>query len=213
MMLLIFMSSNTKAQTFQITDTLIMHDDNMVSSVLVSVDPEVKTLKNAWQDYIKSNYDFKLRGRGVLSAEEVKVQQISSNYLNFYTMIEESDYGATMKVFASKGYDIQITPNEFPEEYKAIRDIVENFLKQNLPNYYHEMVKDTEERIQELNKDKSNIESDLADERNKLEALKVEIKEREEELLKQEEKLGEAKTKLEMRLEKLERIRNELREL
>lgn len=200
-------------QNFEIEDGSIMYKEVLRPCISVSVDPEEKTLKNAWQDYMKDNYDLKLRGRNVLAAEEVKIQQISSNTLNIYTIIEEDKNGSAMKVFASKGYDINIDLKSYPKEYNAIKDIVENFLKQSLPNYYNQMVVDTEERIQELVEDRRNIEQDLKKEGEKLEALKIEIEETQDELMQKEVRLLEAKEKLEMRIEKLDRIRVQLQKL
>ena len=128
-------------------DATINHDKAQRPSIQVNLDPEPKTLKNAWKDYLKDNYNFKLKGVGflsnkdLLSAEAITVKQISSDAMDFYTHIVEDENGSEMKVFARHGYDIYITKKNYPNEYKALREILESFIKYYLPKYYEGKIK------------------------------------------------------------------------
>jgi len=200
-------------------DTTIDYDNAQRPCIQVNLDPEPKALKHAWKDYLKDVYDFRLRGIGffsnkdLLSAEEITVNQISPNKIDFYTHIVEDEDGSEMKVFVRQGYDIYVTKEKNPNEYKAVREIVESFIKYYLPKHYDDKIKDTEERIDNLMEEKEDLKSNIDEKSSEIEKLKQEIKENEEELKSKKKQLELTERKLTKRKEKLERIRTQLRKL
>ena len=122
----------------------------------VNLDPEPKTLKKAWRDYLKDNYDFKLKGIGflrnkdLLSAEEIVVEELSSSQMDFYTKVIENESGSEMSVFVRYGYDIYISKSTHPDQFIKLKSMMEGFMKQYLPTYYAGQLKDTEKRVEEL---------------------------------------------------------------
>jgi flagellar capping protein FliD len=185
----------------------------------VNLDPEPKTLKKAWREYLKDNYDFKLKGIGflsnkdLLSAEEINVNQISSKVMDFYTHIVEDENGSEMKVFVRHGYDIYVSEENYPNEYFAVREILESFIKYYLPKYYEERLSDTEKRVKELVKESDDLQEEIEDDSDDIAKLKKEIEEKEEKLKSNKQALETAKAKLTKRQEKLKRIRSKLRKL
>jgi hypothetical protein len=200
-------------------DTTIDYDKAKRPCIQVNLDPEPKTLKHAWKDYLKDNYDFKLKGIGffsnkdLLSAEEINVNQISSNEINFYTHIVEDENGSEMKVFVRNGYGIYITKEKLPNEYAAVSEILNSFIKYYLPKYYGEKINDTEERINKLTEEKDDLKNNIDEKSSDIEKLKKEIKDNEEELKSKKKQLEITEIKLTKRKEKLERIRTQLRKL
>lgn len=200
-------------------ESTVHFKDGMRPCIQVNLDPEPKTLKKAWAEYLKSNYDLKLKGIGamsnkdVLSAETVIVNQISSKTVDFYTQIVEDHNGSEMKVFVRFGYDMYITKENYPSEYKAILEIVESFMKFYIPQYYQAEIDDTEKRVEKLTEEKADLVKDIDDKTDEIEELHVEIKERETSLAENKTQLTETEEKLKVRKEKLERIRIQLRKL
>lgn len=200
-------------------EAIIDFDKAQRSCIQVNLDPEPKTLKLAWSDYLKDNYDFKLKGIGflsnkdLLSAEGVMVKQISSKEMDFYTQIIEDENGSEMKVFVRYGYDIYLTKENTPSDYEALTEILDSFLKYYLPKYYEGKVNDTEERIEKLTDETKDLKEDIVDDSSRIAKLKKEIADLEKELESNTELLEMANKKLMKRSEKLARIRNQLRGL
>lgn len=215
--LCVFSVSNLFAQGVTPQQATIEHNDKERPCLQVNADPEPKTLKKAWKDYLKDKHDFKLKGIGflankdLLSAEKVVVEAISPKEMNFYTHIVEDENGSEMKVFAAYGYDIYIDPVETPEEYAALRSILEDFLKTYLPKYYEELIEETNERIEDLTDERDDIKEELKDDEKEIKKLKKEIKDLNKNLESNQSKLEEIETKLETRKAKLKRVQQQLR--
>lgn len=194
-------------------DTTIDYDKAQRPCIQVNLDPEPKTLKNAWRDYLKDNYDFKLKGIGflsnkdLLSAEAITVNQISSKAMDFYTHIVEDENGSEMKVFVRHGYDIYISKEDQPNEYEALREILESFIKTYLPKYYEDKINDTEKRVNELTEERNDLKKKIEENSSKIEKLKNEIKQEQKELKSKKTQLETTERKLMKRKEKWERIR------
>jgi len=211
-------SLSTTAQTsVDAKESTIKFDKAQRPCLELNLDPEPKTLKKAWRKYLKNEYDFKLKGIGflknkdLLSAEQIVVKELSTNQMDFYTQIVESKTGSEMNVFVRYGYDIYISQSSHPEQFVTLNNILDGFLKEFLPGYYADQVKDTEKRVKKLEKETKSLSKDMKNDSKKIEKLNKEIKDREKDLESNNELLEEAKTKLESRQEKLKRIKNELK--
>ena len=74
---LLSQSSFLNAQSVEPTIGTINHDDKERPCWVANLDPEPKTLKEAWKDYIKDNYDVKLKGIGSVSKQRFAVSRRS----------------------------------------------------------------------------------------------------------------------------------------
>jgi prefoldin subunit 5 len=208
--------AQTSIQSFEAT---IEYDKAQRPCIQVNLDPEPKTLKNAWKDYLKSNYDFKLKGIGflrnkdLLSAEAIILKQVSSKEMDFYTHIVEDINGSEMKVFVRYGYDIYLTKELNPNEYEALTEMLDSFLKYYLPEYYETNVSDTKKRVKELTEESNDLQEKIGDNSKDIVKLNKEIEDLEEESKANNERLVVASEKLEKRSEKLEKIRAQLGKL
>lgn len=205
-------AQNLPAQSIQPSAGTIIHNDAPRPCLVVNVDPEPKTLKKAWKDFLQDHYDFKLKGIGflrnkdLLSAEQVVVEQISSKEMDFYTHIVEDDNGSEMKVFAAFGYDLYVDSTNMPAEYNAMKAILERFLKDYLPKYHRELVEETEKTVKELSEEQADLKKDIKKDEEEIEALTEELEALSENLQENKEKLKTAEQKLENRKAKLDRV-------
>lgn len=200
-------------------DATVNFDNDQRPCIQTNLDPEPKTLKKAWRNYLKDNYDFKLKGIGflsnkdLLSAEKIIVPQISSDAMDFYTQILEDENGSEMKVFVRHGYDIYINKNNYPNEYKTLHEILENFIKFYIPKYHQNKINDTEKRIEKLTDETEDLQEDISDNTSTIANLKKEIEKLEDELKSNTEMLETANKKLIKRNAKLIRIKNQIKKL
>jgi len=212
-------SLGINAQSVKPQDATILFENNVRPCLLVSLDPEPKTLKQAWKEYLEDNYNFKLEGislfqnKDILSAENVKIDKISPYGMNFYTQILENENGSEMKVFASFGIDEFIDKTNKPTEYKLMNEILESFLKVYLPKYYTNEVNDTKKRVTDLTLEINKLNDEINNDHGKIETLKKEIEELTKKTEMNQNALELNKKKLITREEKLSRIKNQLNNL
>ncbi len=205
--------------SIKIMDATISHENSKRACLQLNLDPEPKTLKEAWRDFLKDNYGFKLKEIGFLSnndlleAGEVSIKELSNETVDFYTHIVEDNNGSEMKVFLRYGYNIYLSKESNPNDYRTLNRIINEFLKFYLPKYYSSRVDDTEKRIKRLAEEAKDFEKEINKDSDEIKKLKKEIKELEDDLKENSELLKEAKTKLKKRKEKLERIEKDLNKL
>lgn len=212
----ILISSLTFSQSISPLDGTINHNEKSRPCLVVNVDPEAKTLKKAWSDYLKDNYDVKLKGIGflsnkdLLSAEQIVIPVISPNALDFYTEIIENASGSQMKVFASFGYDIYIDASSMPKEYAQLRKIMDNFLQSYIPNYYQELIKDKEKVVKSLNKDQSKLQKSIKKDTRSVEKMTKKMESLNSDITKNKAELEETESKLTNRNQQLNELKTKL---
>lgn len=215
-MAIFIFSTFLNAQTVIPENGTVEHDGKIYPCLVIHLDPETKTLKKAWQDYLKDEYDVKLKGIGfltnkdVLSAKEVLFTPLSEKTIDFYTEIIEDESGSQMSVFASHGYDSYVSQKDYPAEYANMRMIFERFLKSYVPNYYQELVNDTQKVVDDLTKDQRKLKKSIDKDSRKIEKLSREIDELKQDLEENSGELKETEEKLTGRKQKLELLKLKL---
>lgn len=210
---------NVNAQSLVPVSSTIEHKEKVRPCLLVKLDPDPETLKNAWIDYLKKEYDFKLKGMGwfsnkdLLYSEEVIIQKLSSKKMDLYTNVVEDGNGSEMKVFASFGYDIYLNEEEYPIEYKAMNEMIVSFLKQYLPKYYNTEINASAKSVKNLNKKIKSLNADIKKNNRDIENLNEEIEEYKKSSKDNSSKLKAAEVKLKDRQDKLESTTNKLQKL
>jgi uncharacterized coiled-coil protein SlyX len=206
----------TRAQDLTPTEGVIAYRDAPRACWVVHVDPEPRTLKQAWKDYVKDEFDVKVKGIGFLankdliSAEEAVISRISSDPINFYAHIVEDVNGSEMKLFAEVNSGEFASDNSHSNAFRALKNIMDDFLAEYLPTYYQSRVNDAEKRMVELSNEREDLKEAIAKDSQEIAELEDEIEQRRLKLESNQNKLDLAESKLEARKQKLERIRNQL---
>jgi len=204
------------SQSISPVDGTINHNKKSRPCLEVNVDPESKTLKKAWRDYLRKNYSVKLKGIGflsnkdLLSAEKVTIPVVSPNAMDFYTEIVENANGSQMRVFASFGYDIYVDAASMPKEYVQIRKIMDDFLQTYIPNYYQELIKDKERVVKDLNKDQSKLQRSIKKDTRSAEKMTKRLETLNRNITKNNADLLETESKLKNRNEQLNTLKTKL---
>jgi len=182
-------------------------------AVMVRVDVPPKTLKGAWKDFLKDEYDIKLKGFGFLAnkdqltAEEVDFKAISDEKVDFYSQFEEKKNEETvMYIFARHGYDFYVGPEKFPSEYDRMRSIVEKFVGGFVPDFYQKEAEELQEKISDINDEISDKESTIADNEEEIKSLREEIDALREEVNAAKKRLDARKIELDNKKSALDQI-------
>lgn len=207
------------SQSIEPITSTIEYNKGMRPCIMVNIDPEPKTLKKVWTKFLRKEYNFKLKEKGLfgnndlLYIKEVRIDQLSSKKMDFFTQIIEDENGSEMKVFASLGYDIYLNNQDYPVEFRLLNEMLVSFLKQYLPEYYKKDIKDSAKRVKELKQEIASLEANRKSNNDKIEKLKKDVEMYKLSVEENSDKLAIAEEKLKAREEKLERIRIKLQAL
>lgn len=128
-------STSMFSQTIDLSKKMIEHNKGYRDAIVAEIEPSSKKVKGTWKSYLNDNYDVKLKGFGlftnkdVLYVEGVKLNELSKKRINIYTKFKNAGGTTKMIVFASLGYDIYFSQQEYPEEFNKMRMIVSAFFK------------------------------------------------------------------------------------
>lgn len=189
-------------QELTVSDQVIEYDNQERSCIKVFLKPGTKTVKKAYKDWMDDKQDVDVDGFGflknkdVLKAEKATIKAISPYRMDMYARIVEKDDYTEMSVFGSMGYDLYLTPQVYPSEYRKMKGLVFSFLNDFLPGYYQEKVEETKDVIGDIKDDKMDAKDDLADNREEIEDLKKENKELIDKIKEYENQLAKENSKL-----------------
>lgn len=212
----LLISSITISQTISPVDGSIEHEKKSRPCLVVNVDPEAKTLKKAWSDYLKKNHAVKLKGIGfltnkdLLKAEQIIIPVISPNAMDFYTEIIENENGSQMKVFASFGYDIYVNAADMSKEYIQLRKIMDDFLQSYIPNYYQELIQDKEKVVSALSKDQAKLKKSIKKDSKSVDKMTRQLESLQKDISNNKKELEETETKLKNRTQQLKELKTKL---
>ena len=212
----ILFSTLLSAQSLTVENGRVEYDDQNMPAIKVVMNPKPDKVKDEFRDYVKDNYDVKMKGIGflsnkdVLSAEGTVISRISDKEMDFRAKVVERGDATEMYVFGSFGYDIFVDPEQYPNEYRAMKTLTVNFLNDFLPDYYKDRIDETQEMLSDLKEEREDLNDDIADNEKKIEELKKENEEKRNKLNEVEENISEAESKLNLRKDSLKKINREL---
>ena len=207
---------NAFSQTLDLQYAQVQNNDNEYPCIEVTLEPTPEEVKAAWEDFIKDNYDVKMKGTGlftnkdVLYAEQVKFDAISSKEMDFFTRIIEQGDNTTLSVFGSFGYDIPISTKEYPVEFEKMETITKRFLQSYLPAYYEEWIENTQEKITDLQDNNKDILDEMEDNKKEIEKLKKRNEQLKEKLEENNTKITETQERLDVKKENFSGLKTRL---
>jgi len=213
---IILLTFSVNAQLPTVQTSQIQYEGKTRPSVQVTIEPEAKEVKKAWHDFVKQNYDVKMKGiglfanRDVLTAEEVKIEKISRHKMDLHTQVIPTKDGTRMEVFAAKGYDIFIDPEKNPKEFDSMERMLNEFLSDYIPRYYAEKVDEQSEEVNDLADVRDEQEEEIIDKQEEISSLKLEITDLEKAIEQGELNLEQTEKDLDDERQKLEMLKHKL---
>ena len=167
----VFVSLKLDAQTYHIDTSSITFENKLRPCFSVNYDADPKTVKKAWDDFLKKNYKIKANGIGLLTdkelvtAEDVTVNSISDKRMNMYANVTKLADGSVMRYFASFGYDFFIGPDNYPQEFGGMKKLFNDFSVDFLNKYYgdetSDILKDIKRYEKDIKKDNKTIKKNV----------------------------------------------------
>ena len=133
----------TTAQTYKIDTVTINFENKQRPALYVKYDASPKTVKKAWDDFFKKNYDVKVKGisllanKEIITATDVIIMAISDKRMNIYASVTDAPgERSELKYFTSFGYDFFIGPDNYATEFAGMKKILNDFSMQFLNDFY-----------------------------------------------------------------------------
>lgn len=194
-------------------------DDEQRPGIRVYLDVNTDDVRDAFIDYLKDQYDFKLKGNGLfadkdeLYAEKVMVKEIINKRINWFTEIIESDRSDSktrMTIFVNLGYDVYLSEEQYEQSFDKVYQIVTDFMRTYVPNYHEELISETQEVIADLKEDTNDLKEDIQKNQKDIEDLKAEIEEMQGTISENEGKLEQKQKDLAREQQSLRKVKQEL---
>ncbi len=162
---LIFTTFISTAQTYTIIESTVYHEEKSQLSLEVDIAPNPKDTRKAFKRFLKDNHNVKLKRSGDFYAVEAqKIKDISEVQIDLFAKFKEiENEGTQMSLFARKGYDLYITPNEDAKAFASMRTVMDNFLKSYLTEHYDEKLDNAVDAHGDLSKDIEKMQDDIED--------------------------------------------------
>ena len=150
----------TTAQTYKIDTAKINFENKERPALYVKYDAPPKTVKKAWDDFFKKNYDVKVKGIGfltnkeIITATDINIMAISDKRMNLYASVTDAAGDRSeLKYFMSFGYDFFIGPDNYATEFAGMKKILNDFSMEFLTNFYYSEASRMTREIKGLEKD------------------------------------------------------------
>jgi len=131
------------AQTYKIDTAAINFENKQRPCLQVKYDASPKTVKKAWDDFFKKNYDIKVKGIGfltnkeIITATDVSIAAISDKRTNVYASVTDAPGDRSeLSFFMSFGYDFFIGPDNYAAEFAGMKKILNDFSMEFLTDFY-----------------------------------------------------------------------------
>jgi hypothetical protein len=160
------------AQLYDVRTSTVNIDKRERPALKVQVEGSAKEARDFWQQFLKDNYNIKIKSGGVLGlggnkdvmlAKQTPVSSISGKLLDLYTnVVAPSDSTAEVQVFAA--FDNGTTwldPDRTTSEFAALRSILNSYAKEHRSRHYKLAVQEAEKQVQEAEKEKVRLEKEI----------------------------------------------------
>ncbi len=195
--------SSAAAQKFSFEEKKIaLKDGDTRSAIQVILEPEIDRVRDAFDEFMDDYHDVHMNTGNlfgkhrIIEAEEVTIDAISPNKMNFSARIIENGAQTELSVFGSFGLDLQITEQEYPVAFANMKNLTMQFVNHFIPNYFSTEVNNQKEEIADFRDDIDDLNKDIAKNHRKIEELKEENTEMEQEKALLMKKLEEAENDL-----------------
>jgi hypothetical protein len=197
-------------------------EKNSRPGIRIYLNIDVDAVKDAYEGFLRKNYDFKLKGNGLftnkdeLYAKRIMVEEIIDKQLNWYAQIipaPRNDHKTQMTIFVSLGYDIYLNEQKYPEAFQKVYDLNIDFLEQFVPEYHEEQIEATTDQVKDLEKDTNDLEKDIRKSNKRIEKLKAEIRKMEATREERLAELDQQRERLQNLQEAFRQVRRELRRI
>lgn len=178
---LIFVCSTLSAQSIEINEQPITYKKTAYQALNMELPPgDAKTIEDHWETFLESRYNVRVKGNGflfgknTLQVEDALIKDIAQRNMDLYARVTDKNKQPKLQVFGSFGEGIPIDPYQFPVEYKRTEQLMKDFYTWHNNSLYQQKIDLVRADMNDLNES----QTDLLDEKSKLQTALNNTRER-----------------------------------
>ncbi len=171
-------SVNALAQKINLREDRVKLDGRLSNAWAGNLVGDVNFAKKVFADYMKDNFDVKLKknGKEEFSAKEVVMASISSKSGDLVGRFYEDGSGQPkFAIGFLLGYEVSLNSTEHSSEMKKLEEAVKGFLTTYVSKYYTDLIEDDMKKLKGLNSDLSSNEKEISKLTKKIESNEKDI--------------------------------------
>ena len=185
----LLLTTAATAQLYDVRPGDVSYDKHPRQALKVQVEGRASAVRDYFQDWMKTNYNVRLKtggilgmGKGtVLSARQTPASTVSGKLVDLYaSFIAPTDSITEVAIFGGFDDNTFFTAENTANEYNALRGIAQNFAGAARLKASRDMIAEAEQKVKDGEKERARLEKDLNYTRNnttanlaKIEALKT----------------------------------------
>lgn len=197
-----FLMSASYAQKLQLTEGMVNHNGVEQASIIATIEPPTKAIKEALKDWMKEEHEVDLKGYGILtnkatlSAERVIIPEISKKRIDFFAKVTKEGNKSKVHFFSSFGPEVPINAVAFPTAFASLQNLSLDFLDDFLPKWYRSRIAEAQEVVSDLRQKRENLMNNQEDNQEEITEIEQDLDEAESDLNKDLNALHEVGHKL-----------------
>ncbi|MBD2767557.1 hypothetical protein IC235_06595 [Hymenobacter sp. BT664] len=163
----LFIAAPASAQLYDVRPGEVNYNKRSRSALKVQVDGKASDVRDFLQDWMKSSYNIRLKGGGLLGlgkSEALEVRQIpanaiSSKLINLYAIVlAPADSVAEVSLFGGFDDNTFFDASSTATEYNSLRTILQNFASAARLKAHRDWVTEAEKKVKAVEKEKERLE-------------------------------------------------------
>jgi hypothetical protein len=165
----LFLSHLSFAQLYDVREGETSYNKAPRATLKVQVDGNATAVRDYFQKWMKDSYNVKFKSGGVmgmgksavLEAQKVQASTVSGKLVNLYaTVVAPSDSVSEVAVFGGFDDKTFFDAERSPNEFNALRGMVQNFAGAARVKAYRDMIEEAEKKLREAEKEKDRLEKE-----------------------------------------------------
>ena len=215
----LFITTLSTAQTLKYSNDFIDFEDQNIQTVTATLEPDVSTIKDKFEDWMNDNYNVDLDGKkllffnkDVMSADDVIIAKVSNKKLKLSARVDESAKGKTrLHVFAKPADGPYFNKIDNPIAFRGLNEIVHEFVAEYLQEYYMERIEDSEDNMKDLVENKEDMENKIEKNEKKIKDLQNENRELREKIAEASSDIKDSESNLKTKNAELQAINKKIK--
>ncbi|NNK79924.1 MAG: hypothetical protein HKO93_00375 [Flavobacteriales bacterium] len=202
----------------ELEESFLELDGELRPSIGLKINIPVDAAKDALVDFMKDNYDFKVKGNGFLAnkstlrAEEVNYFITEENPVNLYFNFSQFDEVTEMKIVARDSIQYYLAEDYRPAHFNKLKDIMLNYRVNAEEDYFNQQLEEQNKSLKRVKKNLASAQKDIKKNNDDIEKNLDENEKMKKENVDLENDISEYKKRIEDLKQKIANSRSELKE-
>lgn len=204
-----------------VAESSLLIDGFETPAYSIYFEDEIPEMEKVWKNYLKDNYDIRLRNiRGLLKAENVRMYEVSNKEVTLYSKFEAKRPLPQFVVTVALSRDTFIQKETHPIEAKNIKAMMIKFVKSHQLDVVNEELADVQKSYDKINssygkiaKEKASVQKDKLKNEGQIVDLKSDIEKNKQKIQELEARINSELAEVDKETKAIELLDGEINNL